>query len=209
MTDKKLPITYTINPAIVALQTNLPMDLCNAIRNQYGPVEKHEASVKYWDGVKIAEQKVNPERRSTKISWVKETEWVAGMIGYYIDKINDNHFGYDLSGGISGNSYQYTVYHEGDFYDWHNDETRNLYKMYMDDRHGVVRKLSFSLQLSDPSEYDGGELVFMDEDDNEISQPKTAGTLVVFDSRQFHKVYPVTRGIRHALVGWYMGPIWK
>ena len=73
-----------------------------------------------------------------------------------------------------------------------------------------IRKLSFSLQLSDENDYDGGEFCFrQDENSAEVLQTKKQGSLIVFDSRLEHRVKPVTRGVRHSLVGWYSGPLWR
>jgi len=197
---------YTYNSAIIAINTFLPEIICDSLINQYSPRERKDATIKYYTDIENYEVKTTPEVRKTEIFWIPENEWVAGMISYYIDKINTHHFNYDISGGISGNSFQYSVYQDGGFYDWHNDETRSLYDLIGKEN---VRKLSFSLQLSDENDYDGGELVFLDPNGKEIIQSKKKGTLVIFDSRQFHKVNPVTRGVRHSLVGWYLGPNWR
>jgi len=73
----------------------------------------------------------------------------------------------------------------------------------------LVRKLSFSLQLSDPEDYEGGELEFLDNQDEPFFAPKQKGTIVVFDSRVKHRVRKVTNGLRKSIVGWVVGPRWK
>ena len=60
--------------------------------------------------------------------------------------------------------------------------------------------------VTDPSEYDGGDFVFIDYHGNEINTPKEKGTILVFDSRVPHKVKKVTRGRRVSLVTWMYGP---
>ena len=72
-----------------------------------------------------------------------------------------------------------------------------------------MRKLSFSLQLSDPKDYVGGELQFLGSDDSTFFAPKQKGSLVVFDSRTKHRVVKVKSGVRRSLVGWVVGPRWK
>lgn len=65
------------------------------------------------------------------------------------------------------------------------------------------RKLTFVVQLTDGDEYGGGDLLFKD---GGIVAPRDRGTLIVFPSTLFHVVSPVTKGVRHALVGWVHGP---
>lgn len=66
---------------------------------------------------------------------------------------------------------------------------------------GVRTDLSFTLFLSDPESYDGGELVLCHHDgDEDIKLPK--GTLVLYPSTTLHHINPVTRGKRLAAVGW-------
>ena len=66
---------------------------------------------------------------------------------------------------------------------------------------GSRTDLSFTLALSDPSEYDGGELVM--EDPLEARALKlNAGDLVLYPTSALHRVEPVTQGERVAVVGW-------
>lgn len=67
-----------------------------------------------------------------------------------------------------------------------------------------TRKLSFSVQLSHPDEYDGGELE-LNLAHSTVVAPRTQGTLVVFPSFLVHRVAPVTRGVRRSLVSWASG----
>jgi PKHD-type hydroxylase len=66
------------------------------------------------------------------------------------------------------------------------------------------RKLSLVCQLSDPSEYEGGELQI---NTGEIFTPeKQKGTVILFPSYLLHRVTPVTKGTRRSLVLWIEGP---
>ncbi len=95
------------------------------------------------------------------------------------------------------------VYEKGEFYTWHMDS-------HQDPDIGHERKLSFTLQLSDPDEYEGGELEFRDHVTGEIRQaPKEKGVITIFHSDIIHRVKEVTKGTRKALVGWALGPPWK
>ena len=83
----------------------------------------------------------------------------------------------------------------GDHYDWHVDighETNGS------------RKLGFTVQFSPSSDYDGSDLEFLNAayDRNALRQQ---GMMVVFPAYFTHRVTPVTRGERLALVDWTHG----
>jgi PKHD-type hydroxylase len=61
--------------------------------------------------------------------------------------------------------------------------------------------VSFTLFLSDPAAYDGGELVIETQLGHEAIKPN-AGTLFTYPATTLHRVAPVTRGERLAMVGW-------
>ena len=66
--------------------------------------------------------------------------------------------------------------------------------------------LSMTLFLSDPDTYDGGELVLETEfGDHKVKQP--AGGAVIYSTRLYHHVTPVTRGERLAVVTWMQSHI--
>ena len=120
---------------------------------------------------------------------------------------------------------QYTRYGEGMFYDWHNDAgLASQYKPvsvgnrgtgeettqdYLNENLELVRKLSFALQLSDPDDYEGGNVVLLDEAGKKYIVPRKRGTIVLFASRTQHRVNKVKSGIRKSIVGWVVGPRWK
>ena len=70
------------------------------------------------------------------------------------------------------------------------------------------RKLSVVIQMSDPSEYEGGELQLFTHSEP-YSIPKKKGRLIVFPSYVLHKVTPVTKGLRKTIVGWIAGPAFR
>lgn len=72
------------------------------------------------------------------------------------------------------------------------------------------RKLSVTVQLTDPSTYVGGELKFLDVGVHPKEENmRLQGTVCVFPSLIFHEVTPVTAGVRHSLAAWYEGPRWR
>ena len=71
----------------------------------------------------------------------------------------------------------------------------------------MPRKLSFSLQLSEDDSYEGCDLeIFGGSTRVPMAVPRARGTLVAFPSYVMHRVTPVTRGTRKALVFWAGGP---
>ena len=160
--------------------------------------------------------------RNAKHSWVASSHWMGGFLWHYIERANRENFLYDLK-GLDSEHIQYTVYDEGEYYDWHNDGgLTTLYKPqfignstdgvgddFVNQNKELVRKLSFSLQLSNPEDYEGGELELVNETGESYVAPKTQGCLVLFDSRTRHRVRTVTKGTRKSLVGWVLGPRWK
>ena len=90
-------------------------------------------------------------------------------------------------------------YEEGGHYNWHMDlNGANM--------RGKSRKLSFSLLLNDPSEFEGGKLEF----DGVTEQPdQKQGTVIIFPSYAIHRVTPVTSGVRYSAVTWVNGPAFR
>ena len=69
------------------------------------------------------------------------------------------------------------------------------------------RKLSVVVQLTDPSDYEGGIFEF-----KTVETPanfKTRGSILVFPSYLEHQVTEITEGTRYSLVCWAEGPRWR
>jgi PKHD-type hydroxylase len=125
------------------------------------------------------------------------TNWIFSKFAGVITGINQQFFGFDLTGMEQG--LQFTRYTApGQHYDWHIDKGYNT----------PVRKLSVSLQLSDPADYKGGELELMFGRKAE-KLPRERGLMVLFPSYVLHRVRPVTQGTRYSLVCWVSGPPFK
>jgi PKHD-type hydroxylase len=111
--------------------------------------------------------------------------------------------GWEFEAGIV-EPLQFTEYKIGQRYDWHVDHM-------IGELEETVRKISFSILLND--DFEGGEFQF------EVGSPAKEeriytvdlkkGDLLFFPSYQWHRVLPVTKGVRHSLVGWVRGPQWK
>lgn len=118
-------------------------------------------------------------------------------------------------------SLQFTVYRPGQYYNWHQDGGSDSTFMYNEQNttdnnlHGFVRKISMTLNLSPPSDYEGGKLKLdvgphtKEERFKEITEINSQGSLVFFPSFTWHQVTPVTKGTRYSLVMWVVGKPFK
>jgi len=197
--------------------TGLPEEICTTLEKDL--VENYDAS---FEDSGLSGGDVNKQIRNSQNAWVPTGHWISGFLWNYITLANDNNFLYDLK-AIDQNSIQYTRYEEGQFYNWHNDAgILTMYKpqsqdtsgdQFLNDQvtvsHEQVRKLSFVLQLSNPDDYEGGNLQLLDENGRNYFAPRKRGTVIIFDSRTQHRVLKVTKGVRKSLVGWVVGPRWK
>ena len=196
--------------------TDLPSEMIDILEKD---IEKFDD---WQDDSKVMGNQLAPKIRNSKNAWIPTEHWIGGWIWYYIQKANRENFLYDLW-DIDGGSIQYTHYEPGDYYTWHVDgDISSTFKPNIKPGSGVnisedivlqkgecVRKLSFSLQLSDAKDYRGGEVEFINSAGERYFAPKQKGTLIVFDSRTKHRVRTVKSGLRKSLVGWVVGPRWK
>jgi PKHD-type hydroxylase len=83
-------------------------------------------------------------------------------------------------------------YSQGGYYGWHTDDSQ---------MQGLRTDLSYTLFLSAPQSYDGGELTLRDAA-GEQAFKLPAGSLLLYPATCIHSVTPVTRGTRLAVVGW-------
>ena len=160
--------------------------------------------------------------RNSKNTWIETSYWIGGWLWYYVSKMNRENFLYDIV-DIDSGSLQYAHYGEGQYYNWHQDSDLDTHhKPEINFSSGdnraqeeiiqageYIRKLSFTLQLSDPTDYSGGEVEFLDNSNKRFLAPKQKGTMIVFDSRTRHRVRKVKSGLRKSIVGWVVGPRWK
>lgn len=86
--------------------------------------------------------------------------------------------------------------------------TGQTYGLHVDDAvmGGLRTDLSFTLFLADPQSYDGGALVIEDQFESRAIK-LGAGDLILYPSTTLHRVDPVTRGERLAVVGWVQSQI--
>jgi len=127
-----------------------------------------------------------------KYRWLYDRLWTAAQ------ECNRLFFCVDIA-GVEANV-QLARYDCGNrgFYDWHTDFA------------GIAprRKISLSIQLSRPEDYDGGDLELL-YGNAPRRLDRTRGTLIAFPSFMLHRVTPVTRGARWSLVAWILGNRWR
>ena len=207
--------------------------LCDDIIN-YG--KQHTAQMAITGGVneedgnykadgKLKKKVINniQKKRKSDIVWMND-KWIYKEIQPLIHEANREagwNFEWDHS-----ESCQFTKYGVGQYYGWHCDSWDEPYKRdkledgtYPVD-HGKIRKLSDTVSLNDPDEYDGGNLEFdfrnqIDWERNKKKAIKSCteirprGSIIVFPSFVWHRVAPVTRGTRYSLVIWNLGQPFK
>ena len=141
------------------------------------------------------------KKRLTTISWIpfKAMPDMYKMIERSMKQVNRNPFGYE--GMIITEPAQFTEYPKGGFYDWHMDAEVNCHF------EPPVRKISMTILLSHPSEFEGGDLEFMTEG-NKPPQ-LIQGQAIFFCSMLRHRVSKVKKGKRQSLVMWFGGPPFK
>ncbi len=146
------------------------------------------------------DQKYNDEIRKSSVIFIDNTpenDWLYHKLGSVAIKTNNESYWFDLLGFHQ--ELQLTKYSEGDFFDWHLDFGAGEIS---------ARKLSVTVQLSDPDEYEGGDLQFMI-NQKIVTAPRTKGTVIVFPSFIMHRVTPITKGTRQSIVGWVSGPPYR
>lgn len=138
--------------------------------------------------------------RETNITWIQPEEdykWIFERMNELAAKINFDKYQMNLN---RFDGFQYSKYDINGHYDWHIDTI-------LAPRDGLYRKLSFSLMLTDPDDYTGGELLMNDKgnQDNPTSLRPKKGDLVCFYSHVPHKVSKIISGTRTTLVTWGLG----
>jgi len=155
------------------------------------------------------------KKRDSSIVWMPH-RWLYKEIQPYVHQANTNagwNFQWDFTEAC-----QFTKYEKGQYYGWHWDGWNKPYNRKKNDpTNGKVRKLSVTANLSDPKDYEGGELEFdfRDRDPDKKQNIHTCkeilpkGSVVVFPGFVWHRVRPVTKGSRYSLVVWNLGHPFK
>jgi len=186
---------------------------------QYANAQKEEmARTGGYGDRKLSKDEVKNMQRKRKsdLVWLNDT-WIYKELHPYVHEANRNagwNFEWDRS-----ESCQFTKYKHNQYYDWHCDGWDKPYEQ-EGPENGKIRKLSMTCQLTDGSEYTGGELEFdfrnydphMRDEAKHLRRAKEIlpkGSIIVFPSFVWHRVKPVTSGTRYSLVVWHLGRPFK
>jgi len=150
-----------------------------------------------WEESSVHDGVSSRKPRQSEVAWIDDP-YLDNLLLKYAQYVNVG-CGWNLK-ITDVEPIQFGSYPVGGFYDWHVDQHSSPEK--------VVRKLSMSLFLND--DYTGGEF------DIEIYKPGSeprfdtikskTGSAVFFQGDQWHRVRPVTSGLRKSLVAWFVGP---
>ncbi len=164
------------------------------IRELWNPEQVKAAEVNA-----VEKEHLRDDLRKSELMWIKPgaNDWIYDRLSQACIQSNANKYKFDILGFQT--ELQLASYEGHGFFEWH-----------MDFGAGNIsnRKLSITVQLSDPDEYEGGELQFMI-NQNIITAPKEKGTAIIFPSFALHRVTPVTTGSRKSIVGWIGGPPYR
>ena len=138
--------------------------------------------------------------RKSRIKWIHHDDrswWVYDKLVKHIEEANKT-WGFAINSIID--SIQYTEYYEGGgHYDWHMDVGN--YPM-------NNRKISVTIQLSSPDDYEGGDLEFW-VGRTPDKAPREHLLAILFPSYLMHRVTPITKGVRKSLVVWVGGDTFR
>ena len=150
-------------------------------------------------------QKFDYGIRKTDVSFITDKDNMMNeLVWGFIREANAQYFRYNLD---YFQAIQFARYQNGGHYDWHQDTSGSPTEG------KECRKLSLTMSLTDHTTYDGGYLEFYNgekpyqhDEHNVAKDVKDQGSVIVFDSRDWHRVTPVTKGVRYSIVCWTVGP---
>ena len=151
--------------------------------------------------------RLRPTIRTGAVVFTRES-WIYDLINPFIHEFNKRS-GWNFQWDWNEDA-QITCYTKGDHYTWHPDQSPLPYKHHHLNFNNKMRKLSLTLQLSDPADYKGGDLEFAWLRQGKCvieRQPewKERGTIIIFPSFMTHRITPITKGKRWSLVNWSVG----
>lgn len=155
---------------------------------------------KYNAEVNNNNQFYNPSVRKNKVSWLEPEDnlyWMYKKLTDVVLNLNPAYFGFDLIGFTEKT--QFSEY----------SEINDGFKMHLDKTFGsVIRKLTLVIQLSDPKDYEGSELILHTSSEPDV-MTKKRGSVIAFPAYAMHEVRPLISGKRYSLVCWLGGPNFK
>lgn len=154
--------------------------------------------------------RIDTKIRNAETQWAPKFDLVECILTRFIIRANEEAlWNFDIT---EPEQVQIGRYKENQFYGTHIDCYVKGSEIIATGQGGGViipmltqRKISASLLLNNESEYEGGDLIILDE----VVKVKKQGTIIVFPSFMAHQVTLVTQGVRYSAVCWMGGPKWK
>lgn len=146
----------------------------------------------------------NHKIRKTELAWSND-QWLYDTFWSLMEMANQNaNWNFEIS---AAESFTLGKYEDGGHYKFHLDGNGVQPLNYPGNEflHGKTRKISFVAWLNE--DFEGGEFEFHPSTvpaENGLIKP-TKGTVIFFPSWYLHKVHPVTKGTRYALITWFNG----
>ena len=177
-----------------------------------GESNENDKPDRWWTEGKTIEKK-----RKSQVAFFDD-RWIYKEIQPYV-KLANNLAGWNFDWDWTEQA-QFTKYGLNEHYGWHCDSYSEPYQDVPQGMVGKIRKLSVTVSLSDPEDYEGGDLEFdfrnnhdydfTKTDNKEIcKKAKVRGSIIVFPSFVWHRVTPVTSGTRYSMVMWNLGAPWR
>jgi PKHD-type hydroxylase len=137
---------------------------------------------------------------NTNVISVHDVACYFGKLFELVEFANEEIFGFEVFDHLP-RTINYNCYSdENNEYPFHKDSTD----------YGSSRDIKLTAILNISTQpYTGGEFEYFDCEINRIEQIDQPGSLLVFPSFVFHRVKPVTSGMRETVSVWFNGPNWK
>jgi len=181
--------------------------VCFSRQNSFTPDEldriyRNLSKVEYKDAKTldtIDTDQIRRDIRSSRIKWVpqnQEWSWMYEKLMNLIEEANEKHWRFNIVNAPEMIQYTEYIDTDGGHYTWHQD---------IGSGRPSHRKISVTVQLSDPDEYEGGDLEIWSGGSSIFKAEKQAGLAVIFPSYMMHRVTPVIKGCRRSFVLWVGG----
>lgn len=188
----------------------IPEKICDEIVNYCKQAPNHVGTV----GTVNKDGEKALEIRDSYVSFHGEENWIFNLINPIVEQaLEKSEWGFQID---YPETFQFTTYGHNQHYRWHIDDHQKAYTEGDPHMIGKSRKISVSINLSDSSDYEGGDLYldFRNKPDNTSAietypQLRNKGSVIVFPSFVWHTVKPVTSGTRYSGVIWYLGERFK
>lgn len=178
--SKHLPIWY---------MDKIPADMCDKATQEYMTIQPRDATM----GAKGEE--LSHANRNTTVRFAEKAHWFGVMMrDFGVAANKECGWDYDIT---DHEAVQFAHYGPGQHYGWHVDNFP-LAGLPTD------RKVSVVCLMTDPSEFEAGELQLRLY--SEYTAPLVKGSVIAFPSIIEHRVTPVIAGLRATATMWLNGP---